>query len=68
VSIEVLSLVLGSGLSALQLALAIAQWRDSRHAAPVVTITRTRPDGVVVSVETSDPQALADAVRQLDEV
>jgi len=42
------------------------QWRSSRHPAPVVTISREMGDGTTVKVETSDPEALAQAVRELE--
>ena len=64
--IEVLSLALSSLLSAGQLAIMVAQWRGSRHPAPVVTVTRELDDGTTVRIETSDPEALAWAVRELE--
>lgn len=66
VSIDVVTVLLSSGFSAAQLAFAIVQWRASRHPAPVVTITREMGDGTTVKVETSDPEALAQAVLELD--
>ncbi len=65
--VDVLTLAITTGFSAGQLALAIAQWRQSRHPAPVVTITRELGDGTTVRISTSDPQALAEAVRELGE-
>jgi hypothetical protein len=67
VLIDVLELAVGGGLSALQLALAVAQWRDSRHPKPVVTITRELADGTSIRIETSDPAVLERAVRPFDE-
>jgi hypothetical protein len=67
VLIDVLELAVGGGLSTLQLALAVAQWRDSRHPKPVVTITRELADGTSISVETSDPAALERVVRELED-
>jgi hypothetical protein len=67
VLIDVLQLAVGSGLSALQLALAVAQWRDSRHPKPVVTITRELADGTSIRIETSDPAVLERAVRELED-
>jgi Effector Associated Constant Component 1 len=64
--IDVLTLVVGSGLSLSQLALSIARWRTSRHPAPVVTITREVGDGTIIRIETSDPEAVANAVRELE--
>jgi hypothetical protein len=67
VLVEVLSLVLGSGLSAGQLALAIAQWRASRASRPVVTVTHTAADGSTTRIESSDPESFSAALRALDE-
>jgi hypothetical protein len=66
VDIAVLSLAISSALSVGNLVLAIANWRHSRPAAPVVTITRDLPDGTVVRIDTFDPDALAEAVRKLE--
>ncbi|WP_033337763.1 effector-associated constant component EACC1 [Catenuloplanes japonicus] len=63
--IELLSLLAGSGLTLLQIGLAVAQWRDTRHPAPTVTITRETEDGRTVTIETSDPGAVAAAMREL---
>lgn len=65
-AVDVLTLVLGTGLSALQLLLAVAQWRASRPVPPTVTITRTEPDGATVRIEATDPQALAAAAEALE--
>jgi len=67
VLVDVLTLVVGAGLSTAQLILAVAEWRRSRPRQPVVTITRELRDGTVVRVDTYDPQALAEAVRRLEE-
>jgi hypothetical protein len=67
VLIDVLELAVGGGLSALQLALAVAQWRESRHPSPVVTITRELADGTAIRIETSDPAVLERAVRELED-
>jgi hypothetical protein len=64
--LEVVSVALSSGLSALQLLISIAQWRDSRRASPAVIISRTTPDGVTVRIEASDPEILAEAARELE--
>jgi membrane-associated two-gene conflict system component 1 (EACC1) len=64
--IDVLTLVLGSGLSAGQLALAILQWRHSRPARPVVTVTRTAPDGSVTRIQSTDPESFERALRELE--
>jgi hypothetical protein len=66
VLIEVLSLVLGSGLSAGQLALAISQWWQSRASRPVVTVTHTAADGSTTRIESSDPDSFETALRALE--
>jgi Effector Associated Constant Component 1 len=65
-AVDVLTLVLGTGMSALQLLLAVAQWRASRPVPPTVTITRTEPDGATVRIEATDAQALAAAAEALE--
>jgi Effector Associated Constant Component 1 len=67
VLIDVLQLAVGGGLSAVQLVVAIAQWRDSRHPKPVVTITRELADGTSIRIETSDPAVLERVVRELED-
>ena len=66
VLIDVLTLALGTGFSASQLVVAIAGWRQSRHPAPVVTISRELPDGTTVRIATSDREALQRAVAALE--
>jgi hypothetical protein len=66
VDIQVLSLAITSALTTGNLVLQIANWRRSRPAQPVVTITRELPDGTVVQIDTFDPDALAEAVRKLE--
>ncbi|MEU7902834.1 hypothetical protein [Actinoplanes sp. NPDC049118] len=65
--LDVLTLVIGSGLSAGQLALAVSAWRDSRRPAPKVTITHTAADGSVTRIETTDQPALAAALTELQQ-
>jgi Effector Associated Constant Component 1 len=65
VGIEVLSLSLNSPQLIRQLLAAIIQWRSSRHPAPVVTISAELDDGATVRIETSDPEVLSTALRQL---
>ncbi|AGZ45935.1 hypothetical protein AFR_38405 [Actinoplanes friuliensis DSM 7358] len=65
--LDVLTLVIGSGLSAGQLALAVASWRDSRRPAPAVTITHTAADGAVTRIEAADRTALAAALTELEQ-
>ena len=64
-TVDVLQVAVGSAIALGQLVLSIAQWRQSRHQPPRVMISAERPDGVTVTIETTDPQALAEAVRQL---
>lgn len=65
-AVEIISLVIGTGLSAGQLLLAISNWRRTRPAAPAVVLTRIDPDGTSVRIESSDPAAVAAAARALD--
>jgi Effector Associated Constant Component 1 len=64
--LDVLTLVIGSGLSAGQLALAIASWRDSRRTPPIVTITHTAADGAVTRIEAGGRLDLAAALTELE--
>jgi hypothetical protein len=67
VDIDVLSLAVTSTLTVTQLVLQIITgWRQSRPRHPVVTITQELPDGAVVRIDTFDPDALAAAVRKLE--
>jgi hypothetical protein len=65
-TVEVISLVLGTGLSVGQLLLAVSSWQRSRPDAPAVVLTRTDTDGTTVRIESSDPEAIAVAARALD--
>jgi hypothetical protein len=65
--LDVLTLVVGSGLSAGQLALAVASWRDSRRPAPGVTITHTAADGTTTRIEVGDHPALTAALAELEQ-
>jgi hypothetical protein len=66
VLVDVLTLALGTGFSASQLVLAVANWRLSRHPAPIVTISRDLPDGTTIRIETADREALNRAVEALE--
>jgi hypothetical protein len=66
VDIQVLSLAVTTAFSTANLLLAISNWRRSRPETPAVTITRELPDGTTVRIDTFDPDALAQAVRQLE--
>ncbi|MGI5243455.1 effector-associated constant component EACC1 [Dactylosporangium sp. CA-139066] len=65
-AVEIISLVLGTGLSVGQLLLAVSNWRRTRPVAPAVILTRIDPDGVSVRIESADPAAVAAAARALD--
>jgi hypothetical protein len=64
--IDVLTLVVGSGLSAGQLWLALQSWRDSRPKPPTVIITHVAADGATTRIESSDQAAFLAAVRALE--
>ncbi|MFI5494786.1 hypothetical protein [Actinoplanes sp. NPDC051859] len=63
--LDVLTLIIGSGLSAGQLALAVASWQQSRHPSPHVTIVHNAADGTTTRLEAEDPRALAAALEEL---
>lgn len=63
----VLTLIIGSGLTAGQLALAIASWRDSRKPSPRVMIVHTATDGSTTVIEAEDPGTLTAALQQLED-
>jgi hypothetical protein len=65
--IDALTLILGSGLSAGQLALAISEWRAARSSRPVVTVVHIGPDGSTTRIQSTDPRAFETALRQLDQ-
>jgi hypothetical protein len=65
--LDVLTLIIGSGLSAGQLALAVASWRDSRRPSPKVTITHTAADGAVTRIEAADQATLTAALTALEQ-
>jgi len=64
-AVDVLQLVVGSAIALGQLVMSIAQWRQSRPDRPRVRISARRPDGVTVTIESADPDAVAEVVRQL---
>jgi Effector Associated Constant Component 1 len=64
---DVLQLIVGNAIALSSLLVSIAQWRASRPQPPEVRVCAHRPDGVTVTIESSDPEALAAAVRQLGE-
>jgi hypothetical protein len=65
--LDVLTLVIGSGLSAGQLALALAAWREAHRAEARVTITHTAADGAVTRIEAADRAALTEALTELEQ-
>ena len=65
--LDVLTLLLGTGLSAGQLALAIAGWRETHRPPPKVTITHTAADGAVTRIEATDEAALVAALTELEQ-
>jgi hypothetical protein len=66
VDIELLSLAITSTLTTGNLIIQILNWRRTRPSHPAITITQDRPDGTVVRVESSDPDAAAETVRRLE--
>jgi hypothetical protein len=64
---DVLQLIVGNAIALSSLLVSIAQWRESRPQPPEVRVCAHRPDGVTVTIESTDPEALAAAVRQLGE-
>ena len=65
-AVDVIAVVLSSVFSAAQLALAIAQWRMSRPGRPKVSIEHRAADGSVTVIESTDPEALAAAIRSIE--
>jgi Effector Associated Constant Component 1 len=65
-AVDILTLIVGAGLSTMQLLLAIAQWRESRPKPPGVVVTRTGPDGVTVRIEAADIRHLTASASRLD--
>jgi hypothetical protein len=66
VDIQVLSLAISSTLTAGNLLLQVVNWRRTRPRQPAVTITQERPNGTVVRIDTFDADALAEALRKLE--
>lgn len=66
-TVEVLQLVIGNAIALSTLLLSVAQWRQSRPRPPEVRVSVHRPDGVTVSIESDEPEAIAAAVRELGE-
>lgn len=66
VDIEALSLAITSTLTTGNLILQILNWRRTRPVPPAIAVSQERPDGTVVRIETSDPDAAAEFVRRLE--
>lgn len=64
---DVLQLVIGNSIALSQVLISIAQWRQSRPRRPGVRVSVHRPDGVTVSIESDQPEAIAAVVRELGE-
>lgn len=67
IDIDALSVAVGSAFSTASLVLQILNWRRTRPRQPVVTITQELPNGTVVRIDTFDPDAVAEAVRKLED-
>jgi hypothetical protein len=64
---EILQLIVGNAIALGSLLVSIAQWRESRAQPPEIRISAHRLDGTTVTIQSSDPQAVAAAVRELGE-
>jgi hypothetical protein len=64
---DVLQLIVGNAIALSALLVSIAQWRASRPHPPEIRVCAHRPDGATVTIESTDPEALAAAVRELGE-
>jgi len=66
VDIQVLSLAIGSTLTASGLVLQLFNFRRTRPHRPVITITQELPDGTVVRIDSDSPEAAAEIARKLE--
>ena len=64
--LDVLTLIIGSGLSAGQLALAVSSWREAHRPPPRLVITHTAADGAVTRIEAADRATLTAALNELE--
>lgn len=64
--VDVLTLVVGSGLASAQLAVALTEWRRTRRPEPALRISTVAPDGTTTLIEASSPEALTAAIQALD--
>lgn len=65
-AMEIIELVFGTGLPISQLLLAVADWRRTLPAPPVVVLTRIDPDGASVRIDSDDAAAVTAAAHVLD--
>jgi hypothetical protein len=68
VDIQALSLAITSTLTSVNLLIQILNWRRTRPTPAAFTITQERPDGVVVRIESTDPDpsAITELARRLE--
>jgi len=66
VDVQVLSLAIGSTLTASGLVLQLFNFRRTRPHRPVITITQELPDGTVVRIDSDSPEAAAEIARKLE--
>lgn len=64
-TMEILQFAVGNGIALAGLLVSVARWRDGRPERPAVRISAQRPDGASITLESDDPQRIAEAVRQL---
>jgi hypothetical protein len=65
--IDVLTAVIGSGLSAAQLWIALRSWRGSITPPPALTITHVAADGSTTKIEAATEAAFVAAVHALEQ-
>lgn len=67
VDIQALSLAVTGTLTTGNLIIQILNWLRTRPHPPAIAIIQERPNGTVVRIESSDPEAAAEVVRRLDD-
>jgi Effector Associated Constant Component 1 len=65
-AVEIIELVLGTGLPVARLLQAVSDWRRTRAVPPAVVLTRADPDGTSVRIDSDDPAVVAAAAHTLD--
>ncbi|KAF4407553.1 MULTISPECIES: hypothetical protein [Streptomyces] len=65
--LEILQLVIGSGLSGAALAVSVLQWRDARRTRPVLTLRRGPVTVEIPADGAADTEAVRRIVRMLEE-